>query len=323
MILDFLKKHCWLFLVVVLLCSCASDADEAAHEISILNWNLETFFDAHLDGNEYAEFRSAKSNWGKEKYAARLKRLGEVLKTVDADVVVMEELEKKEQLYDIFNVLSGGFDLAKAYKYGAFASASGASIGCAVISRFPLSDVLVHEVYAEGKGKMPSMRPILQVNVRVDGKNLPLFVNHWKSKAGGAEESEFWRDAQEENLSRLMKGALDADGSAIAAGDFNRDISEFCRQESGGANIQLKGAEQLSVYSPWLGTNASDIGSYWYKDHWERIDHFFVCGNVTISAFSPQTGGDWADEEGKPKRYTLYNGAGYSDHLPILCRVQM
>lgn len=319
--IDFFKRYWWLFLICVLFCSCASGQQEETSEISILNWNLETFFDAQTDGTEYTEFKGAKSKWSQAKYEARLKRLADTLKTIDADVVVMEELEKKEQLYDIFNMLSGSFDLAKSYKYGSFATSPGAAIGCAVISRFPLANIQAHEIHIEGEEQMPSMRPIMQMDVCVDGKSLALFVNHWKSKSGGAEKSEIWRNAQEENLSRLMKKALAENGSAIATGDFNRDISEFQRVDGGGT-IRLRGQDALLVQSPWFSPDVGETGSYYYNDHWERIDHFFSCGNASISSFAPQTSGNWADSEGKPRRYTVYNGEGYSDHLPILCRVQ-
>lgn len=321
MIFSFLKNGIWIFVLAVLFCSCESSASGSASEVSVLNWNLETFFDANFDGNEYSEFKNSKSGWSMEKYSARLKRLGDVLKKLDADIVVLEELEKKEQIYDIFNILSGGFDFAKSYKYGAFAASTDAPIGCAVISRFPLSDVRVHEIFSDSEGKMPSMRPIMQINVSIDGKNLCLFVNHWKSKSGGSEQSEVWRNAQEENLSRLMSVACAEGSSVLAAGDFNRDIGEFIHEKNGDFNVRLRGSDNLFVYSPWLERDFDERGSYWYKDRWERIDHFFSCGGAKIVSFEPQTNGEWADNEGKPRKYKVYNGYGYSDHLPIMCRV--
>ena len=48
------------------------------------------------------------------------------------------------------------------------------------------------------------MRPIMEVNLDVGGRNVILFVNHWKSKSGGEEESEIWRDWQE----TLLAGRL-------------------------------------------------------------------------------------------------------------------
>ena len=63
--------------------------------IKILNWNLETFFDGEFDGNEYKEFSCESYGWNKEKYIQRLERLAKVIKQSDADIVIMQEVEKK------------------------------------------------------------------------------------------------------------------------------------------------------------------------------------------------------------------------------------
>ncbi len=118
-----------------------------------------------------------------------------------------------------------------------------------------------------------------------------------------------------------MTSACEEGGAVLAAGDFNRDIEEFIHEESDGFNVRLRGSENLMVYSPWLCAASSTVGSYWYKEHWERIDHFFACGSTKIISFAPQNDGNWADSEGKPRKYKVYNGYGYSDHLPILCKV--
>lgn len=325
-IITFFRKYFFLFVLALFFISCAetSDSDYESDEISILDWNLETFFDGQFDGNEYTEFKNEKAGWSMEKYSVRLERLAEVIKKMDADVVVMEELEKEDQLHDIFNQLAGNFNFSKLYKYGTFAASKDGSIGCGIISRFPLKEITVHEIsFDSSKEKQPSMRPIIQMNIDTGKKSLTLFVNHWKSKSGGAEETDFWRNLQEKNLSRLISNALDKNSFVIATGDFNRDIEEFEYVENEKFNIRLKGSENILVSSPWYDSDGklNEYGSYWYKDHWERIDHFFACGETQILEFAPQTQGDWANEEGHPFKYMVYNGKGYSDHLPILCKI--
>lgn len=292
--------------------------------LKIVNWNLQTFFDGTFDGNEYAEYKSSKSGWSKEKYETRLKRLASVIKTLDADIVVMEELEKAEQLQDISNQLSGTFDFSKIYSHAFFATDEGASIGCAVLSRFPIGEISVHSMDIRGNAKQPSMRPIIQFSVYVKDKTLTMFVNHWKSKFGGAETSEIWRDRQENILSNLMAKASKKNQAVLATGDFNRDISEFTKKLTQNNNLILRGNTDLAVYSPWILENQEYAlpGSYWYKNAWERIDHFFVAGDIELSNFCAENGGEWADSEGHPFRYQIWNGQGYSDHLPISCVVR-
>ena len=45
-------------------------------------------------------------------------------------------------------------------------------------------DIQIH------KEAQPSSRPIMQMTVLVGDKDFTLFVNHWKSKSGGEEETE-------------------------------------------------------------------------------------------------------------------------------------
>lgn len=304
--------------------SCKSDDSESEKKVSvkIMNWNLQTFFDASFDGNEYSEYKSAKSGWNEQKYIQRLSRLEEVIKEIDADILVFEELEKEEQLYDISNRLSGTFNFARIYSYGFFAANPGSSIGCAVLSRFPLGEATCHNIDVRSETlPQPSMRPIIKIDVYVKGKTLALFVNHWKSKSGGEEESRIWREKQENLLARLMSSCKTK--AKIAAGDFNMDIEEFSYHEDGKNNILLNGSFSAAVYSPWFLENGElkKPGSYFYQQNWERIDHFFAGGNAKISDFSPESEGSWADSDGHPSRYKIWSGQGYSDHFPITCVV--
>ena len=307
-------------------CGGFSENSSEKESVTVMNWNLQTFFDAEFDGNEYSEYKSAKSGWSVTKYNERLERLAAVIKELDADVVVMEELEKEAQLNDIANMLSGTFNFSKLYKYAVFSTNPGSSIGCAVLSRLPIDEISVHSLDLRSySSSQPSMRPVMQVSVHSGAKKFVLFVNHWKSKSGGEEESRIWRRSQERLLARLMAKEIEKGNSVLATGDFNQDISEF-EEIYGmplGKNIVLRGKSSVPARSPWILENGtySVPGSYWYQGAWERIDHFFAGGGLELSDFSAENEGVWADSDGHPARYQLWNGWGYSDHLPITCTV--
>jgi len=304
--------------------SCASDGRKS---ITVMNWNLQTFFDAENDGNEYSEFRSSSSSWNYEKYEERLDRLASVIKLLDCDVVVMEELEKEGQLYDISNRLSGNFDSSKLYTHAFFAKDKGSSIGCGIISRFPVVDATVHQLDIRTESeKQPSMRPVIKCSIVTGEEKVVLFVNHWKSKSGGEDETEKWRDYQENLLCDLMYSSLcDGERNLLALGDFNRDILEFERLTGGtDKNIVLRGNHNVQLYSPWFNENGElyGPGSYFYDGEWNRIDNFFAGGDLVISDFKVQDNGSWTDSEGHPFRYKVYTGTGYSDHMPVTCRIR-
>lgn len=345
-------------------CGCSGPVSSETESVSVVTWNVQNLFDAVDDGGEYKEFRRS-SGWNQELYEARLTRLCGAIRELDADIFVMEEIENRGVLYDISNRLAdGSWNSRKNWNFAAFAKTPGAAAGCAVLSRFPLSDISAHSLDIRSEARsQPSMRPILQASVTVGKKTLVLLVNHWKSKSGGQEQTEKWRDWQESVLAGLFAELTESRQTAVlACGDFNRDISDFCGASDraaedgfGGAfgsdsdcaaendsacgqppcaaNVRLrraavtgKGAEAYAeVYSPWpdfCGIPAK-TGSYFYDGEWERIDHFFCAGALELTDFAPDVSGEWAGTGGVPARYKSYTGMGWSDHLPLRCRVTL
>ena len=302
-----------------------ADREAGTQTIRIVNWNVQTFFDANADGCEYAEFKSPKSKWGRDEYAARLGRLCDAIKKLSADVYVFEEIENEGVMYDIANLLAGGaWNSKKNWNYACFAKASGDALGCAVLSRYPLGAMTVHALDIRTHAEQPRMRPVIGVSVFAGARPLTLCVNHWKSKLGGSKETELWRNWQESVLARLLE---QTNGSAaVACGDFNRDIGEFAEGTESGA-VVLRGAgfgtvSETGVTSPWLSENAHAMYSYYYGGKGERIDHFFFAGGVEAVSFTAETDGPWADENGMPLRYAMHTGKGYSDHLPIAASIR-
>lgn len=320
-------------IVEIFLFSCASASPKP---VSLVNWNVQTFFDAETEGSEYSEFQSA-GRWSKDKYMTRLNRLCEVMRTLNADIYVFEEIENEAVIYDLSNQLVGDtWNNKNKWHYSCFSKDSGASIGCAVISRFPLKDMKTHvfDIRTQSQSQ-PSVRPLLQVTVDVEGYDLVLFVNHWKSKLGDDDgedgsETEIWRDWQEAVLSNALS---DSGATAcVICGDFNRDAREFVTRFDGGDRSlntvfrgigdSQKGEKVVRVYNPWFdsaGELTAETGSYYYENDWELIDNIFSYGNVKLSSFSARAEEPWANERGIPVGYKIFTGEGYSDHLPVMC----
>ena len=319
---NFLPTSIFLFLVF----SCTPQQigsppqKDGGEQLTIVNWNVQTFFDAQNDGSEYDTFVKS-STWGVAAYTTRLERLCSVIKKLDADVFVMEELENENVLYDISNFLSGEWDSKKLYQYACFAKDAGSSIGCGVISRYPLSNMTIHALSVSA---MPRMRPLIQVSIEKNGSELVLFVNHWKSMSGGESASEKWRLLQEDVLSRQMSLLEQRGKSIIACGDFNRDLRNFKESKNGFVELRQIDGSDFEVFCPWYDDSLCLIqpGSYYFNEQWSRLDHFFVGSKVSVLEFLPCTNGEWSNSETLvPEKYTIWNGKGYSDHLPIKCTI--
>lgn len=288
-----------------------------------MNWNAQTFFDGNKDGIEYSNFIKSKK-WNEDAYKERLQKLCKAINELDGDLVILEEIENIGIVYDISNALAGNnWNPAKVYKYACFSKKEKSSIGCALLSRYEIKGIKSHSLDIQSeKGPSPSMRPIIEVDL-LEPKPLKIFVNHWKSKAG-AEDTSVWRKWQESLLTQKIIQAQEGDSSAaiLCAGDFNQDIKEFTI--SSPACVELTSGysgKKVSLYSPWLEFDGP-LGSYNYKDKWERIDHFFSCGNLQVQEFSPRTG-EWSYDDGRPKPFRIYSLNGWSDHLPIACTIEL
>ncbi len=325
-----------LFLIIFTSCTSGKNSAENKH-LKVVCWNVQTFFDAVKDGTEYSDFLKSQE-WGKQTYESRLNKLCSSLKFLDADVFALIEVENEGILYDISNRLASNYwDNRKTYNYACFAKEKQGATGCAILSKYELKDIKTHSLDIRNfKTEQPQMRPILEAKILAFGKELVIFVNHWKSKSGGAEESDFWRNQQENQLASLIK-SLPEETACIACGDFNRDISEFFiepntfeiilgkQKDSFMENsISQDFLQEIQVKNPWFSFEKTLIspGSYFYKNEWERIDHFFYKGKIELQDFSPATDGTWCDSQGIPYRYKIYNNSGYSDHLPIKCNVK-
>jgi endonuclease/exonuclease/phosphatase family metal-dependent hydrolase len=310
----------------------SSDAEIKNAVISFASWNVQTFFDAQTEGSEYDDFKKS-GNWSKDKYLVRLGRLCEVMTTLNPDVFVFQEIENEAVVQDIANQLAGkSWARSKKWDYAFFAKEAGSSIGCAVFSRYKISQVSTHSMDIRcQQTEQPQCRPVIQFCLEAGDKELWVLVNHWKSKLG-TDERRIWRQWQEsQNFARILQLLYISNSKTpaiILCGDFNQDASEFCCNFESSENVIFRGiassSNSVKVTSPWFSQNgeySTEIGSYYYQGEWERIDHIFAGGSARTIAFAPRAEEPWADSEKHPIAYRIYSGEGYSDHLPVMCKV--
>ena len=312
---------------------------------TVVNWNLQTFFDANKDGIEYTEFQKS-SDWNLEKYNQRVNRLCQVITALDADIFIFEELENEGIIYDISNALAGSgqnWNQKKFWNYSIFAKEEQTAIGIGILSRYPLSKAKTHSMDIRlHKESQPSVRYLVETFAHIQDKKIAILANHWKSKVGGTEQTEIWRDWQESILAKRVSQLLSSEDSETCAdgiiicGDFNRDAQDFvCNFKDSPSYIEQEQntvlryadfgfTDYTSACSMWFsdyGALLHQTGSYVYDDQWERIDNILTAGQIRITEASPCTSSPWALAKGYPSSYKLYSGEGYSDHLPVMAKI--
>ena len=234
--------------------------------IAIMTWNVQLLFDGVEDGTEFREFREA-AGWSQEKYAGRLNVIARAIGEMERvpDIIALQEVESARVVEDLAVAL-----FAHGYRWAHFARIPGMSLGVGLLSRYPLEETKAHSVDLDGD---IAPRPMLEARINMPGAlaeeanedsfSLVLFVCHWKSKRGGADETESTRRASARVVLRRMRELAKTNPKlpVVVVGDLNVTHNEFVR--GGGAMMRSLmpddpcAAEFALGY--FLGNNPTDV----------------------------------------------------------------
>ena len=324
-------------------CSPLTETKLAQQQLTLVSYNTQTFFDAIEDGSEFKEFKGSKSRWTEQRYRTRLERLkqtmfiaGEKLigkKEQLPDIVILQEIENNRVIEDLCKQLPNN----AGYPYALCPTFPGKSAFTTVIlSKYPIESFRVHHLYTE---KPLSLRPLTEALINTGSKEHPrlltVFAVHWKSKSG-ASESASVRALQESQLINKIREhtAKRPQIPFLVCGDFNQPLEEF--KDLNTLDVCWNTEEYLSETE----NGRQPKGSYYFKNSWEKIDHIFYAGKSYFDSYE-DTDDNNTDydgykgnvyiepnaffvlyeppliDNGKPVRYNVLTGEGYSDHLPL------
>lgn len=205
----------------------------------------------------------------------------------------------------------------------------------AIISRLPVQKDLTKS------HPLLDARPILEVWLDVNGHDLVVFANHWKSRASDAEiEQTRVQNAAvlRHRLDQIM--AKNPNVDFILGGDFNSDYNQSHRYSYmavTGVNDILKsvGDEALvaygstdAVYNLWYEHPIDKRGSDVFRGYWGTLMQIMISpgmydkSGVTYVDNSFDVlrlpGVNVYETSGAPIRWSaVENGYGLSDHLPL------
>ena len=309
--------------------------------ITLVTYNTQTFFDAIEDGSEFKEYKGSKSRWTEQKYRTRLERLkdtmfaaGEKLtgkKDRLPDIVVLQEVENSRVVEDFCKQLPS----EENYPYAVCPPASKDAFTTVILSKYPIEQYFLHRLHIEQK---VALRPLTEALLNTGSKDKPrlltVFSVHWKSKTGGSGSAAI-RAQQEAQLIRKITEHREKNPHIpfIVCGDFNQTLEEFNQLND------FPVCWGISSYRAETEEGSQPNGSYYFKNSWEKIDHIFYEGNTddyTGTETVPDTGTAYIQpllffvlyeppliEDGKPVRYNVLTGKGYSDHLPLGFRFEI
>lgn len=306
-----------LLLLITLLVSCSlSTASDG--EFSIATYNAYALFDSTEDGDEYDGF-SKSDGYTSAVYSARIGALAVMLgKYVDADVIILEEVESDIVLNDLLE--SGLGDLGYLW-YGLAGGETTINVG--FLSRY---EPVVCRSHSFNGG-----RAMLEILVNTGKERVRIYGVHLQSNLDDDAE-----DVRYGQLSQLRTLIDEQDDELVVIlGDFNTDpsdgeagIAEYPSADWKTMPMPVTGDPGLMtgniMYSAFLDSDLIfDDGTYWYGGEWYFYDNILL----NACAFDGE-GLEFSSQEiiapsvltdlyGRPSRFDPSDGSGYSDHFPV------
>lgn len=318
-----MKKY--IIILLVVLTSCCIEPDLQGSTIKIMSWNVQNLFDGKDDGEEYSDYSVKDGKWSSELYSKRLSLISGIIAISNPDIIALQEIEGVSVLKDLSDKYLNN------YKY-IISTESESAIEVGFLSRYP---IVKSGVIGVGN-PLDGLRDILEITVDINGTELILFNNHWKSKSGGGGNS-----LRVKSANTLKKRIKQLEGKEfIIMGDLNENFNEYQRVnksyktalllENEGEGISIttsKSSQKGYLYTPWKGVKPE--GSYIYRGNWESIDHFLLSPELldnegfAFRRFAVDNRDSLFLQSNKLNSWKTYLAGGYSDHLPIILILEM
>lgn len=317
----------------------------------VAHWNLENLFDTIDDPKtEDEEFLPGGSKeWTQDRLDKKIYNLSRIIRSMNdyrgPDLLGVCEVEHQSVLDTMIN----NYFSDKNYKIAYLESPDGRGIDNGLIYNNNRLSLLALNGLTVDIGQDHNTRLILFATFLLDKKDtLNYFVNHWPSRSGGQEASEWRRIKAAETLRKSVDEILTKNMSSkiIIVGDFNDEPTNISITENLKAQpficdstlesdlVEDKNTDLFNLsYQSW----SKGEGSYFYRSDFNMLDQIIVSKELLVSdglhyicnsfeVYKPklmvtQTG----KYEGAP--FPTYGGqrylGGYSDHFPVIAKFNM
>jgi endonuclease/exonuclease/phosphatase family metal-dependent hydrolase len=195
----------------------ASDASSGPVRFSLTTWNVRNLFDSTDDPDTDEPVPSA------TEVERKVTDVGRVLRSIDADVIVLQEVENTGMLERLAEgPLEGrGYD-----ELGVQDAGDPRGIDVGYLSRLPVTRVVSHrdELFSGPDGSTYGFaRDALEVFVEVGGKRVIVITVHLRAQRDG-DEADAHRLAEADKLRRIVDTRLGQGAERImVAGDLNAE----------------------------------------------------------------------------------------------------
>ena len=336
-----MKKLIPLILILCVL-SDKGFSQKKANTFLVLSYNVENLFDTvDAPGFKDEDFTPGGiKNWTWERYEEKLDMLSKVITSIPGKkmpaLIGLAEVENRTVLEDL--VRKRGLRRSK-YEIIHEDGVDPRGIECALLYRPDLFKYLSHEYIPVDDPLNPDYlyRGILHVKGNApDGSTLHIFINHWKSRGGGAAATEKQRMFTAISLRKQLDLLLSRESGfkVIIMGDFNDEPTNLSISNglsASGKRMNIRMGDHYNLFYDLH--NIEGQGTYNYKGQWNMLDQVIISYNLLNQKKGLSTnyeGGKILKEEwmlyqsekyGKMLPSATYSGPEYfggpSDHLPV------
>ena len=321
--------------LVILISLFISKAYTQEKNIILAFYNVENLFDTindpQISDEEFTP--EGKKKWNTERYNKKLTDISKVLKKIGEnnfpDIVGFAEIENRTVLEDLIDANS---DEKDNYKIVHEESPDARGIDVGLIYNQDIFKYISHKKIPVNTGEVYKVRDILYVRFVVENTDtIHVFVNHWKSRSGGQEETEPQRIVCAQTLKNEIDSivSLNPNAKIIAVGDLNDEPINKSIFETLKANNTN---EPGTVTNLMLPLSKKGLGSHSYRGNWSALDQIIVSNNLisctkgyyVLNSEAHIFSADWitfTNKNGQKSPNRTYGGpnyyGGYSDHYPV------
>jgi predicted extracellular nuclease len=283
------KYTFFLLAVLVFLGSCATNAQQTKYQpdktATFMFYNVENLFDTIDDPDIMDEEFTPEGSkqWNSKRYYEKLNNLSEVIGLVNTnefpEFIAVSEVENEQVLLDLtktgklknydYKVVhhdsndGRGIDVGMLYRADAF--------------RLRHSELIPIEIDAS-LTKYP-LREILYLNGMFENEEVfHIFVNHWKSRRGGEDQTEFMRVASAKTLRKKTDEIFEenSDAKIIIAGDMNDEPENKSLSETLDAKLMMSELQAKGLFNLMFMKSLNGQGTYSYRGQWNMLDNLIV-----------------------------------------------
>jgi endonuclease/exonuclease/phosphatase family metal-dependent hydrolase len=308
----------------------------------VVSYNVENLFDTInsplFDDDEFTP--SGTKAWTYDRYEKKINDLTRVLLSIPGKelpaLIGLTEIENRSVLEDLVDqrgLRKGEYEIV--HEDGQ----DPRGIECALLYRPDLFKYKSHEYVPIDDPVDPDYlyRGILHVKGKApDGSSLHIFVNHWKSRSGGEQETERQRMFSAISLRKQMDllMARESGFKVIIMGDFNDEPTNRSLTNGLSALNKRRNIQMGDYYNLFYDLhNIEGKGTYNYQGNWNMLDQVIISYNLLDQERGLTTGfgsgvilkEEWmlyvSEKYGESLPSATYGGPEYyggpSDHLPV------